>query len=208
MENLGKRIILLIAGLVIISLNIGMLIFLDFGIDPLGALMMGISNVSGLPFGTLMMLGQILFFVPVFCKRRDLIGVGTVVSLFGLGYLIQFFVWMWGSIIQNELTLITRVALLVITLLILSFGVALQIVGNLGLGTYDALAFIIATETKDKINFKWARIGTDALSTAIGFLLGATIGVATVVTVFMLGPFVNFFKEIIFRVVNVEYERK
>jgi uncharacterized membrane protein YczE len=47
-------------------------------------------------------------------------------------------------------------------------------------------------------------MGTDGLSAVIGFLLGATLGIATLMTVFMLGPIVNFFKNMVSKAVGIE----
>ena len=48
---------------------------------------------------------------------------------------------------------------------------------------------------RTKINYRWCRMGTDFFCTAAGFLLGATIGIGTVVTAFFMGPVIQWFTD-------------
>lgn len=206
MNGLVKRILLLICGFMIVGISIGMMKFLNLGIDPFGVMLQGISDLSGLSFGTLVMIAQIILFIPVVLKRRDLIGIGTIVGIFGIGYIIEFFGIMWHNLIQVELTLPIKIVILVISLIVLAFGAALNIVANLGVVVYDALHLVVEDVTIKKISFKWSRMGCDAICTIAGFLLGATVGIATLATVFMIGPFITYFKTKLGNILNLNGE--
>jgi uncharacterized membrane protein YczE len=55
-----------------------------------------------------------------------------------------------------------------------------------------AVALVMAEKKIAK--FQYCRIGTDLICTVIGFMLGATVGVGTLVTAFFMGPIIAFFR--------------
>jgi uncharacterized membrane protein YczE len=65
--------------------------------------------------------------------------------------------------------------------------------GNLGVSTYDAVALLMAEKKIAK--FQYCRMGTDLICTATGFILGATVGIGTVVTAFFMGPIIAYFNK-------------
>ena len=60
-----------------------------------------------------------------------------------------------------------------------------------GLSIIDATGFIL--DERSKIPYKWCRVITDVICTAIGFAFGGPVGIGTVVTAFFMGPVVTFF---------------
>ncbi|MCL2427428.1 MAG: hypothetical protein FWD05_13965, partial [Oscillospiraceae bacterium] len=154
-----------------------------------------ISGITGVSFGTLMLLSSIPMLIFIFIRKRTLIGIGTVIAMFAIGYLVDFFYFIMSNLISIELPLPARVGLLIVTLMLLAFGCALTITANLGLITYDALGIVFEDMTGGKIKFRWIRLGMDLFFAALAFVLGATVGIATALTVFIIGPFVNFFRD-------------
>ena len=193
-RQLTKRSILLTIGVVCFSLGIAIMRIINLGLDPYGAINLGISNTTGLDFGTTIMLFNLAILVLVFFKKRSFIGVGTIIATIPLGYIIQALYELISSMIEIEMSLIIRLVLLTMALLLFAIGIAFTIVADLGIIPYDALSIIIEEVTKGKIKFKWARMGVDGLCTIGALILGGTIGITTFMTVFTLGPFINFFK--------------
>ena len=64
----------------------------------------------------------------------------------------------------------------------------------MGVSTYDAVALFLS-EKQSKVKFQYCRITTDLICTIVGFILGATLGVGTVITAFFMGPLISFFKK-------------
>ena len=193
--SIKKRISILLAGFILISFCIGFMRMLDLGVDPFGASLLGISGITGISFGTLILLSSIPMLIFIFIKKRTLIGMGTIIAMFVIGYLIDFFYFIMSNLISAELSLPVRVVLLVVTLMILAFGCALTITADLGLITYDAIGIVFEEMTGGKIKFRWIRLGMDLFFAVLAVVLGATVGIATALTVFMIGPFVNFFRD-------------
>jgi uncharacterized membrane protein YczE len=74
------------------------------------------------------------------------------------------------------------------------FASALYFTADMGVSTYDAIAITIS-ERKSKWKFKYIRITTDLICVLIGWSLGATVGIGTIVTAFFMGPLISFFNK-------------
>lgn len=81
---------------------------------------------------------------------------------------------------------------MMIGLCILSYGAAMYIEANLGISPYDSLS-IIAAENFNK-NYTISRITQDVISVMIGFFLGSTVGIATVLIALSLGYLISHFR--------------
>jgi len=183
-------------GFILLGFGVGIMRAIDLGVDPFGALAVGLSNLTGLSFGTVLVLMHSPFFVLMLCKMRRTIGVGTVLGMIIIGYIVDFFYFMTSiaPIEFMELGLVVRLFLLLITLFIFSFGIAMYIVADIGIVPYDSFGVIMENMTGGKVKFKWARLSADGLCALAAFLLGATLGIATILTVFCLGPLISFFR--------------
>jgi len=76
---------------------------------------------------------------------------------------------------------------------IISFGSALYFTGDLGVSTYDAVALLMSEKKIAK--FQYCRIGTDLVCTVTGYLLGATVGIGTLITAVLMGPIIAYFNK-------------
>ena len=133
-------------------------------------------------------------------------GASAVGFVQGVGTNIIWFMLLpvGGAFIFNFLAGVNRewmnkalafISMLVIGVIIISFGSSLYFIGDLGVSTYDAVALILAE--KKIARFQYCRIGSDLICTAVGYVLGATVGVGTVVTAFFMGPIIAFFNQYI-----------
>ena len=74
---------------------------------------------------------------------------------------------------------------------ILSLGMSVVINSNAGTGPNDLVA-IILSDKLERIEFRWVRMGCDAFFVSLGFILGGTVGVGTIIAIFLTGPMVQF----------------
>jgi len=188
-----------LAGFITIGFGIACMRVVDLGIDPFGAMTLGFSQLTGLSFGTFLWISHSPIFIIMLWRTRRLIGVGTILGMFVVGYTIDFFYFIASvtSILDMEPNIVVRLIALAAALIIFSFGIALYMVADIGVVPYDACGVIIEEATKGKFEFKWARVMMDGICAAIAFLLGVTLGIATILTVFCLGPFISYFRNII-----------
>jgi len=193
--NLAKRITMACIGFALIGFAVAALRLIGLGIDPLGAMTLGFSYLTGLSFGTVLLLIHLPVFVVMYWKTRGFIGIGTVIGMVGIGYATDFFFFLGSFFAIAELPLALRLGLLVFTVVIFAFGIAIYTVAAIGMVPFDAIGMIAEELTGGKIKFKWGRLGMDAISAFTAFLLGAPLGVATLLAVAGLGPLISWFRQ-------------
>ena len=193
---LAKRIVMCLLGFLTIGFGIASMLVIDLGIDAFGAMNLGLSERTGISFGTFIWISHLPIFVIMLWRARRLIGIGTILGMFVVGYAIDFFYFLASltHLVEWQPHFVVRLALLLVALVIFSFGIALYMVANIGTVPYDSCGLIIEDATKGKFKFKWARVMMDGICATIAFVLGAPLGIATVLTVFCLGPFISFFR--------------
>lgn len=190
MNEKQKRIFMTVAGVLISGFSVGIFNFSLFGMDPFQVFAHGVWEHTPMGYGTFYTIVNLIMLIGVFFIDKSKIGLGTLINIFLLGYVVQFSSWLFNVWIPEPLLWVRSIAL-VIGILIISFGSALYFTGDLGVSTYDAVALIMAEKKIAK--FQYCRMGTDLVCTTIGFLLGATVGVGTLVTAFFMGPVIAFF---------------
>ncbi len=190
MTEKQRRIAMTIAGVLISGFSVGIFNFSLFGMDPFQVLAHGLWNLSSIGYGTFYMIINLVMLIGIFFLDKTKIGLGTVINIFLLGYVVEFSSWLFNTAIPDP-SFILRSAALVVGILIISFGSALYFTGNMGVSTYDAVALLMSEKKIAK--FQYCRIATDLVCTITGFALGATVGVGTLVTALFMGPIIAFF---------------
>lgn len=191
-----KRVLLALLGFTVIGFSVSILRVADLGIDPLGAMCLGISDHTGLSFGALLIIVQSPLLLMVFIRQRKLVGLGTIIGMFGIGYVVDFFFFIFTNIGVVDLTipLPIRISIMLIALVILCTGASIYMTADLGMIPYDSAGFVFEEMTNGKLKFKWIRLGMDASCAIAAILLGATVGIASAATVFCAGPLIAFLK--------------
>jgi uncharacterized membrane protein YczE len=192
MKEKYRRILMTVIGVLVAGFSVGMFNFSAFGMDPFQVLAHGIWMHLPLGFGTFYAILNLIMLVFIFFIDRHKIGLGTLINIFLLGYVVEFSSWLFATRITDP-TLVTRASMLAIGIVILCFGSSLYFIGDMGVSTYDAVALILSE--KKIARFQYCRIGSDLICTIVGFALGATVGVGTLVTAFFMGPIIAFFNQ-------------
>ena len=200
--QLVKRILMTVIGVSICGLSVGLFSYSDLGLDPFQVFAHGTWGLTGIGFGTFYMLLNIVQLIVIFIVDRKKISLGTLINLFLLGYMAEFSEaclvrWLGPS---ADHALWFRVIILAVGVVIMCLSTALYFTADLGVSTYDAIAIILDEKKVIKIKarpvpFKYIRIGTDVICVIIGGLLGATVGIGTVIAAFFMGPLIAFFKK-------------
>ena len=190
-----KRIIAVFIAVICMGLSLSFLIRLDFGTDPCSTLNLGIISKLGISFGTWQVIFNSLLFIFVIIFDRSQIGWGTIANIFLIGYSSDFFTWLFDLILPADIfsSLSVRIVILIPALFVFIISAAIYMAVELGSAPYDAVIFIIAAKIK-KLPFRFVRMACDIAAATIGFFLGSTIGVVTVVMAFALGPVITMVK--------------
>lgn len=206
MKNITKRkLVAVILGNLILGIGITILRFSQMGNDPFCASTMAISGGLGMGLGTYQLILNAVLFVFQLIWGRKYIGLGTIINLFLLGYIVQFGTWAMDSVFGADvvLTLPQQLVIMVVALVILTFGLAMYQVAELGVAPYDFLALGLAD--RFPVPYFALRVGTDAVCVlviliAVGTGLigweGSHLGIGTVITAFFLGPLVSYFSKL------------
>lgn len=190
--KITKRIIMMIIGNIILGMGAGMLRAADFGVDPYQCFVLGIDNLLKLGYGTTFVVVNAVFLVLMLVFARRMLNLGTLVNMFFLGYIIDFS----HSICMNITPLpsvLVRVVYFIVSILLITFSSAVIYTADMGVSTYDWIALKTA-EAQKIVSFKWCRVGTDLVCVIVGLVFSIIPGIGTIVTAFLLGPLVSFFR--------------
>ncbi len=138
-------------GVLICGFSVGMFNYSTFGMDPFQVFAHGISYHIPIGFGHFYTLLNLLMLIFIFFIDRSKIGLGTIINIFLLGYIVQFSSWMFITLLPVP-TLFNRSLLLILGLVILCFGSALYFTADMGVSTYDAVALIMSEKKNCKVS--------------------------------------------------------
>ena len=182
------RFSMVIIGNIFIGLGVGLFKLSALGNDPFDGMNMAMADYFHIHYPVLQIMVNIFFFVFQVWLGRHLIGFGTIVNAFFLGYIAAFFY----GILPAPSAFALRLLVMFAGVLAISLGLSLYQTADLGVAPYDALSLIMA-ERQKRIVYFWCRVITDTICAAICFSFGGIIGLGTVFSAFGFGPFIHFF---------------
>lgn len=188
-----KRILMTIVGVLCSGFGAGIFDFCQMGMDPFQVFAHGVWNLTSMGFGTFYVIVNVIMLIAVLIFDRKKIGLGTVINIFLLGYVVEYtsklFQWIFP-----DASLVVRIICLIITVFILCFASSFYFTANMGVSTYDAVALYMS-EKQSKVKFRYCRIATDLVCVGIGWFFGATVGIGTLITAFFMGPLISVFNK-------------
>lgn len=188
----GRRLIIMVLGNVFLGVGISIFKLSGMGNDPFSGMVMALAEVSGIAYANFLILLNLILFILQFFMGRKLIGAGTFVNAIFLGYIATFFHNTFLNLFGEPQLFVQRLIVVVIGVVVCSFGVSLYQTSAVGVAPYDSLSLIMKNKMP-KISYFWHRMFTDALCALICFLAGGIIGLGTLVCALALGPIIQFF---------------
>lgn len=190
-----RRLVLVVIAVIIMGFCLSFLNKTNFGTDPCTLFNLGLSNKLRLSLGNTQALLNCLLFLLVIMFDRSQIGWGTLANMFLVGYSFDFFTWLNGLWIPDEIyaSMAVRIGITIPMLFIFVMAAAVYMAVQLGTAPYDAIAFIVSKKLP-KVPFKAIRMTWDISITILGGLLGSSIGVVTIVMAFALGPVISWIR--------------
>ena len=191
------RILLLLVGLTIAHLGVTLFLQADLGSDPFNVLIQGLFRRIPWPAGLQVTHGRVhigvslLIILVLLFVDRSYIRIGTVLCMALGGPIIDMFTVVLKNVIHRESPLPWRLFCLVLGCVILAFGMTMVIRSEAGTGPNDLVGVVIS----DKLHRKFGivRIVVDVCFAGIGFLLGGTLGVGTIICAALVGPVAQVF---------------
>ncbi len=187
-----NRMIMMLCGIMAQGLGLSLLRAINLGTDPCSCLTQGVTNFVPLSFGTCQLLCHLVTFVFVIRYDLSMIGFGTIGNMCFLGYISDFFQWIWSLLLPAGFfeVVLNRYILLLPSLAVFLLGAAAYMCAGLGSSPYDALPFIISGHVR-RFPFKIVRMLWDISFMAAGFVLGGDVGIVTILVAFFLGPIIT-----------------
>jgi uncharacterized membrane protein YczE len=182
----ARRLPQLAAGLALYGASDGLLVRAHLGLDPWDVLHEGLTKVFGLDFGAVTALTGIVVLLG-WIPLRQRPGVGTVANI----ALIALSVDAILAAIPPQTLLVTRIPLLVGGVVLNGLATAIYVGARLGPGPRDGLMTGIAARTGWSIRL--VRTGIEVTVLVIGWFLGGTVGIGTVLYAVGIGPLIQFF---------------
>jgi uncharacterized membrane protein YczE len=184
-ELLRRRLVQLIAGLVLFGVGVGLMLQSDLGVPPWDVLHQGLARRFGMTVGiwSIFVSVAVLFF---WLPLREPYGLGTLLNAVIIGVVIDV-----TAVVFPEAGS-TAVAWLMLTSGVILIGVAsgLYIGANLGPGPRDGLMTGIA---KRGPSIRLTRAVMEITVLTVGWILGGTFGVGTIVFALAIGPLAQYF---------------
>lgn len=184
-----KRCLVVILGLCISGVGIGLYLFARLGMDPASVFELGVGSVLHVSYGTASALLNIVILAVVFLIDRRYVNVASIFAIFLLGYTGQATAWMLEATFGPVENLLLRGVVLIVAVGVMALGIPIYIRAKLGVGAIDLLSEIISD--RSGWNYRWVRIAGDTTFVVVGWFLGGTVGIGTLIAAFGLGPIVS-----------------
>jgi len=168
-------------GLTLFGLGEGLLLVSFAGASPWSVLAQGISLNVDLSIGTITLflsIGVLLFWLPLNQKP----GIGTILNALIIAVMIDISI----ALISTPENYISQLLLAFIAVLTVGLGGGIYLVANLGAGPRDGL--MVGLQQKTNLPIAAVRAFLEITVVSIGWYLGGTVGVGTLLFAFGIGP--------------------
>lgn len=208
MKSTVKKFIRLLCGLAVMSFGSAMALVADLGMEPWDVLndgmarflqgMLGITLSNGadlITFGRAnIAIGLTILLIDVLCGER--VGFGTFINILICGNIVDLCT---GDLIPGfallpdyrgmawSVSLLPRLILCVLSLLPAALGMYIYMSARLGSGPRDGLMCVL-TRKLHKWPVGGIRVLLEGCALTLGWVLGGTVGVGTIILVCLSGP--------------------
>jgi uncharacterized membrane protein YczE len=182
----GRRLPQLVLGLVLYGTSMAMMTRANLGLNPWDVLHEGLTLITGLSFGTVTAIASVavlLLWIPL--RQRP--GVGTIANI----VIIAITVDLVRFVLPGQHALGWQITLLVGGVVLNGVATAAYVGARLGPGPRDGLMTGLATRTGRSVRL--VRTGIEIVVLGVGWLLGGTVGVGTVLYALAIGPLAQTF---------------
>ena len=176
-----SSVFFLILGLTLFGLGEGLLIVSSSGASPWSVLAQGISLNLGLSIGTItffVSIAVLILWIPLNQKP----GIGTILNAIIIALMIDICI----KFVSTPDNIYSQLILAVIAVLTVGIGGGIYLVANLGAGPRDGL--MVGLQNKTNLPIAVVRAFLEISVVTIGWYLGGTVGVGTLLFAFGIGP--------------------
>ncbi|GAB5894967.1 membrane protein YczE [Mycolicibacterium mageritense] len=181
-----KRGSLLLIGLCGYGFSMGLMVRAGLGLDPWDVFHQGLTRHTPLTIGMASaVVGVVVLLGWIPLRNRP--GIGTVANVIVLAVTVDATL----AVLPVPTAMPVRIAMMVGAVVLNAISTVLYIGAGLGPGPRDGLMTGLVARTG--LSVRLVRTGIEATVLAVGWLLGGTVGVGTVIYAFGIGPLVQLF---------------
>jgi uncharacterized membrane protein YczE len=178
-----QRAVRLLAGLLVFGVSLALLIKAGLGLDPWDVFAQGFSRRTGLTIGTVTIVTSLLLLL-AWIPLRQRVGLGTLANALVVGLVIDAGL----TVLPDPPGLVGQIAYLVVAVLGSGVGSGLYIGAGWGPGARDGIMTGLAARG---VPLSLARAAIELSALLIGWLLGGSVGIGTIVFALAIGPVVG-----------------
>jgi len=177
-------VIILCFGLFLFGLGESLIITASAGMSPWTVLAEGLSITTGLSIGALtfiISLGVLLLWIPL----KQQAGIGTILNVIIIAAVIE---WSLPFLPHPE-SYVTQIIQAIVGTLLVGIASGIYLIANLGPGPRDGL--MTGCQKATNLPIAWVRVFLEITVISMGYALGGTIGLATIIFALGIGPAVS-----------------
>jgi uncharacterized membrane protein YczE len=179
------RLVQLYLGLVLYGISSSLLVLADLGLDPWDVFHQGLSRTFGLAIGTwAIIVGAIVLLLWIPLRQRP--GIGTLSNVVLVGLTMNVVL----GHVDAPHAMAARIACLACGVFLNGVATGAYIGAGLGPGPRDGLMTGLAARGH---SIRVVRTGLEVTVLVVGWLLGGTVGLGTVVYALSIGPLAHVF---------------
>lgn len=180
------RLLRLLLGLALFGAGEAFLVAADLGVSPWTVLAQGLAVQTSLTVGvaTVVISGLLLL---LWFPLRQRPGLGTVLN----AVLVGVFMDVTLALLPDGMPLGLRAVLVPLGIALVGLGSGFYLTSRLGPGPRDGL--MTGLHRRTGLSLRLVRGGIEVTAVVLGFLLGGTVGIGTVVFALLVGPTVQAF---------------
>jgi len=185
-DRLPRRLVQLLVGLFLYGWSMAMMVRSGLGLDPWDVFHYGLARHVPLSFGQVtIVVGAAVLLAWIPLRQRP--GIGTVLNIFVIGLSADFGL----AVMSQPANFVGRSALLVGGIVLNGLAGALYVGAHLGPGPRDGLW--VAITRRYGLSIRLVRTVIELTVLVIGWLMGGTVGVGTVLYALSIGHLNQFF---------------
>ncbi|HEX4821953.1 MAG TPA: hypothetical protein VFV00_17245 [Acidimicrobiales bacterium] len=181
---MARRLTRLVFGLLLCGTGVALMIDADLGLAPWDVLHQGVSIHTGIPIGTVAILVGIVVLL-AWLPLHERYGVGTLLNVVFIGTTIDVLL----AVLPDHPPIGVRVTFLLVGTFLFGPGSGFYIGAGMGPGPRDGLMTAIAARGH---SIRVVRTILELSVLTVGFLLGGSVGIGTVLFAVTIGPNVHY----------------
>lgn len=200
MKEILFRLVKMTIGFFLLALGIVMTINANLGVAPYDVFHQGLSNTFGITMGMASIIVG-LFIITLDIILGQSIGWASVMNILLIGFFID--VLMLNNLVPTLSGFLPNIIMILLGILIQGYGCWIYISVGLGAGPRDGLMVVLTRKTGKSVRL--VKSFVEVIVTLIGYLLGGSIGIGTLIMALLGGQIFQFtFKTVKFDVSSVE----